>query len=363
VNDDLNQKKPRANEFNGETASQQYQSYGEPQDYQSLNDFFETLLRNDHFLYMLYDPIGTLESQHYSCFYFGISKDLQNRLKYHKAHMKKENLLKWEKFHGLNCLPVVAIVELYRGSLSECEHLERELIRHGELLKLSLTNIQWNDERNIYIESPDTGIYELLMKRGLERGMKYYSNNVKWNAEKLERISAIMKIANAKRRAVPGVLENAAAVMREKRMDEDYRKRGNAVAVEYKQNLPEEADAARRLLAKKANAAGHLRRKKKAVKGYVNAWNWYRQMIGPEIRKELKIANPEMPGPEFGRFWGKICGQRWRGMKIEEKQPFLDREAADKRRYQQEYQLWLESNKDDYEDNEEMVEEAEVLDL
>uniref|UniRef100_A0A914QAB8 Uncharacterized protein n=1 Tax=Panagrolaimus davidi TaxID=227884 RepID=A0A914QAB8_9BILA len=108
------------------------------------------------------------------------------------------------------------MVELYRGTLSECEHLERGIIRHGELLKLSLTNIQWNDEKNIYIESPDTGIYELLMKRGLESGMKYYSNNVKCNAEKLKRLSAIMKITNAKRKAVPGVLENQAALMREK---------------------------------------------------------------------------------------------------------------------------------------------------
>uniref|UniRef100_A0A914Q9R5 HMG box domain-containing protein n=1 Tax=Panagrolaimus davidi TaxID=227884 RepID=A0A914Q9R5_9BILA len=68
-----------------------------------------------------------------------------------------------------------------------------------------------------------------------------------------------------------------------------------------------------------------------------------------------------MPGPEFGRFWGKICGQRWRGMKIEEKQRFLDREAADKIRYQQEYQEWLEFNKEDFEDNEELLEAAEVL--
>jgi hypothetical protein len=120
--------------------------------------------------------------------------------------------------------------------------------------------------------------------------------------------------------------------MREKRLNEEYRKEENAQRVEYKKNLPEDDDA-RRLLAVKSNSLGHLRRKNKEVKRVVTAWNWFRQMAGPGIRKEMQTATPGLPGPEFGHLWGAEVGRRWRGMNKEEKMPYKDRQAADEVRF------------------------------
>uniref|UniRef100_A0AC34FTN3 HMG box domain-containing protein n=1 Tax=Panagrolaimus sp. ES5 TaxID=591445 RepID=A0AC34FTN3_9BILA len=158
------------------------------------------------------------------------------------------------------------------------------------------------------------------MNRGLETSSKFYSNTVKWIGEKVESVSAIMKVANAKRRNVP-VREKAAQLMREKRLDDDYRKEGNAVHVEYLHNLPEEADDARR--------------------GQGHRMELVSSMVGPEIRKELQRANPNMHGQEFCRLWGKEVRSRWRALTKDEKKPYKDREAADEIRYKNEIQFYL----------------------
>uniref|UniRef100_A0A914XZ90 HMG box domain-containing protein n=1 Tax=Panagrolaimus superbus TaxID=310955 RepID=A0A914XZ90_9BILA len=131
-----------------------------------------------------------------------------------------------------------------------------------------------------------------------------------------------MKSANAKRRSNATVREKEAATMRAKRLNDDYREEENAKHVEYIRNLPEEADDERRLLAKKSNSLGNLRRKNKDVKGKVTAWNWFRQMVGPEIRKDLQTSNPEMNGQEFSRMWGAKVGEKWRSLSKDERKPF-----------------------------------------
>lgn len=77
----------------------------------------------------------------------------------------------------------------------------------------------------------------------------------------------------------------------------------------------------------KRKAAGEepAKRASKKVKGAMSAYLIYWQ----EVQHTLKAENPALIHTDLAR----LCGQNWKALSVEEKQPYFDKAAADKSRY------------------------------
>uniref|UniRef100_A0A914QUP5 GIY-YIG domain-containing protein n=1 Tax=Panagrolaimus davidi TaxID=227884 RepID=A0A914QUP5_9BILA len=148
---------------------------------EGVQEYIDGLKAKYGHVYFLFDATcTTAESKLQSIFYFGYSKNIQDRLMKHKIEPETKNPAKWAKFNGPEKLQNIGICSIYEGELSLCLMIEEMLINHGSLLKLNLVNKQHVQAID---ESADTPLLKRLIYRAIMVGSVFKSVGLTHSAE------------------------------------------------------------------------------------------------------------------------------------------------------------------------------------
>jgi len=98
---------------------------------------------------------------------------------------------------------------------------------------------------------------------------------------------------------------------------------------ESEEEDPEPAPEPPRVVKRKVNSGTQpAKRSKGGIKGALSAYLFYWMEAQPILKAEHPTVNH--------KDLAKLCGQNWKTLSLEEKQPFLDKASADKTRYESE---------------------------
>uniref|UniRef100_A0A914YLK0 HMG box domain-containing protein n=1 Tax=Panagrolaimus superbus TaxID=310955 RepID=A0A914YLK0_9BILA len=278
-----------------------------------LKHYLETFQAMPHSVYALYCPIGTLEEQYNSIFYFGLTKSILDRLWQHKKAAKKEFPDKWEYFNGLNRYPAVAIVEVYSDDYAKSALMEILFIKHAVNLGIKIVNRRDNNLQNLP-DPANAPYHKELIMHALEHGTKH---------------GCVRNVA-AKRSFEFKESRNNEIMIR--RIEEpEFVAKSYKANKKWKKSLPEEVDDKRR---KRDNTLTRKNRQVHEVKRPVHCYNFWVADAMPRLRKE----NPGKSNAEYQR----MASDAWKAALKDPAQlkPYEEKKAADLKRYLQEMEVY-----------------------